>query len=273
MLFGPSCPHLLSFALREFNISQAFWTLLLCVSYPIPLKVCALMSEHECKASVHMRGTRPVWQAASTQKMQSLRLAAAHSCLPHKACTSTNLTSPYTLPCLPLPQHAVWSQGATVASLLAYLPQMRANSLARCAASEQHFQRAARALTAAAGAALPGPLAAAVHDLPRRLGPSGAFYAVHLALLLSSYLATLCFLFRFELGHRRLFARQHRLAAEAAALLYRKRQLALSLPALLLLCAIGWIACCFAVLFCFRVAALLHWLALHFVHALMLGIM
>lgn len=165
---------------------------------------------------------------------------------------------PYTLPCLPLPQHAVWSQGATVASLLAYLPQMRANSLARCAASEQHFQRAARTLTAAAGAALPGPLAAAVHDLPRRLGPSGAFYAVHLALLLSSYLATLCFLFRFELGHRRLFARQHRLAAEAAALLYRKRELALSLPALLLLCAIGWIACCFAVLFCFRVAALLH---------------
>ena len=92
--------------------------------------------------------------------------------------------------------------------------------------------------------------------LPQRLGPAGAFYAVHLALLLASYLGALTFLFRFELSHRRLFARQRRLGAEAAALLQRKRQLALGLPLLLLLFAVGWITCCCAVLLCFRLAAL-----------------
>lgn len=159
--------------------------------------------------------------------------------------------------CVPLPQHAIWSQGAAVASLLTYLPQMRANSVARCATSEQHYMRAAQALTTTAGAVLPGSLGSAVHDLPQRLGPTGAFYAVHLAVLLISYLGSMACLFRFEVSHRRLFARQRRLTAEATALLHRKRQLGqLGIPALLVLCAFGWIACCYAVLLCLRVAGL-----------------
>lgn len=134
--------------------------------------------------------------------------------------------------------------------MLAHLPQLRAHSIARCADGKQHYLRAAAALSTAAAAILPNPLNAAALALPQRLDAAGAFYAVHAAALLGAFAAMVLALFRFELSHRRTFARRRRLAAEAAALLRRRQQWAVGLPLAVLLCALGWLACCNAVLLC-----------------------
>ncbi|PRW39222.1 hypothetical protein C2E21_6949 [Chlorella sorokiniana] len=118
MVFGPSCPHVATFFLREFNISQAFWLALICTAHPVPLK------------------------------------------------------------------HAVWSQGAAVASMLAYLPQLRANAIVRCAASEQHYLQAARALTVVASSVFPSPLGSQVLKLPQQLGPTVGWIACCCTVLL-----------------------------------------------------------------------------------------
>lgn len=126
--------------------------------------------------------------------------------------------------------------------MLACLPQLRASSVALCADAERHYLQAATAVTTAAAAILPLPVGTAAM-LPRRLGPRGAFYAVHAAALLGGYVFTLAVIFRFELSHRRAFARRRRLAAEMAALLRWRAQWALGVPLTMALSAMGWLAC------------------------------
>ena len=139
--------------------------------------------------------------------------------------------------------------------MVALLPKLRADSMAQCPGGERYYLQAATALCTAAAAVLPPPHSAAAMALPQQLGLKGSFYAIHLAALLGGYAGVLTVLFRFELSHRRTFARQRRLAAEALALLRRRGQWAIGLPLVVLACVVGWLACCALVLLALRLAA------------------
>lgn len=127
---------------------------------------------------------------------------------------------------------------------LALLEQQRRRSLALCALSGEWYRWAARALGAGASMLLPYPLGVAVMQT-QHLTPRGAFRAVHLALQLSvGFCLVLALLFRWEGRARQLYARQHRLVAEAAGLAAARRRCRFTAP-LLLVCGAGlWGLCC-----------------------------
>jgi len=143
-------------------------------------------------------------------------------------------------------KHAVWAYGGVVAALLSRLQQDRAVSLALCPASGERYQAAAGMLATAAACLLPGPLGTEAMELAGRLRPAGAFYAIRGAALLASYALVLVLLIRSELPLRRAFARQHRLAAEASALLRCQDRWQLGKPLIALLGTAAWLACCIA---------------------------
>ena len=119
-------------------------------------------------------------------------------------------------------QHAVWHQAAILAVMLACLPRQHQLSVARVAAADQHYTSAAQALLTAASALLPpGPSGWCARELPRLLGPPGAFYLVHSALLLLGALATLAVNFWFEVPRRVAFACENGMASAVDALMRR----------------------------------------------------
>jgi len=134
--------------------------------------------------------------------------------------------------------------------MLACLPRQRQLSMARFAGSEQHYMQAAQGLVATAAAVLPPGLSKPFADeLPRLLGPAGAFYLVHTAALLLGVIVTLLVLFRFELPCRVHFACQRGLADNVHALMRRRSQWRrLGIPPGVALVVIGWTAGCVATL-------------------------
>lgn len=151
----------------------------------------------------------------------------------------------------------MWSQAGVVASLLAYLPHQRHLSVARFAASEQHYMRAAEFFLTALSSLLPTGLRwTSVHGLLRALGPTGAFYLVHTAVVLLGVLITLVVLFRFELPCRMHVACERGLGDAVNGLWRRRSQWRrLGIPHCVLLVAAGWTAGCLAML-PFRAAGL-----------------
>ncbi|PRW45721.1 zinc finger MYM-type 1-like [Chlorella sorokiniana] len=142
---------------------------------------------------------------------------------------------------LPLPaRHAAVTQALLIALATAWLPSLRRDSFQLCPATQGHYQSAANGLANAAACLLPPPLGAALVQRAARLGPS-AFFAVHMALQVAvNYGLVLAVICGWELQQRRAFARQRRLAADAAALVRAQRGGVLSLPLLALAFALLW---------------------------------
>lgn len=147
-------------------------------------------------------------------------------------------------------QHAVWHQAAILAVMLACLPRQHQLSVARVAAADQHYMSAAQALLTAASALLPpGPSGWCARNLPRLLGPPGAFYLLHSTMLLLGALATLVVNFWFEVPRRVAFACENGMASAVDALMLRRSQWRrLGMPHCVRLVAAGWVAGCFATL-------------------------
>lgn len=134
------------------------------------------------------------------------------------------------------------AQAALVVLATAWLPSLRRDSFQLCAATQGLYQSAASGLAVAAACVLPPPLGQALLRHTRQLGPS-AFYAVHVAGHVAvNYVLVLAVVFRWELQQRRTFARQRRLAADAAALVRAQRSCGLSLPLMVLAFALLWAA-------------------------------
>lgn len=137
-------------------------------------------------------------------------------------------------------RRAVLVQAAVLACLVAGSGAQRRLSAALCAQAPAHYQQAVDALALALACLVPGGEAAAGW----RLGWPAAFHLVNLYLsLVVTFGLTLALLYRGEWRRRLAFARQHRLAPEAAALQRRRQQWGGGGVALLGAGAAPWLAC------------------------------
>lgn len=220
---SPGCPHPLLSLLREINLSQVLYT---CIRGWV---------QTTCHVPPLSRHTQ---QGATSPQLQE----PPHPPPPPAAAVQLPWSALISLS-LPIPvRHAAVAQTLLVGLSIAWLPSLRAKSFSLCAASEGHYRSAANVLATAAACVLPPPLGAVVLAQAQRL-ESAAFYAVHvMAQVAVNCGLVLSVLFSWELRQRRTFARQRRLAADAAALVRLQRNSTLSLPLLVLAGAVLWAA-------------------------------
>ncbi len=139
-----------------------------------------------------------------------------------------------------LTSHAAVAQALVLALSTIWMPNQRREAFLRCPATEEHYRWVANGLALAAACVLPPPLGKALLQRAARLGPA-AFYAVHVAAQAAvNYVLVLAVLHRWELQERRAFARQRRLAADAAALARAQSSCMLPLSLLALAFALLW---------------------------------
>ena len=154
--------------------------------------------------------------------------------------THPTFISPPMLP--PICRHAIWSQAATVGTLL--LPPLAARrrrvSLQLCPTSGARYSQAAGALNAAVTIVLPPPMAVWVLA-PQPLPGAAAFYLLTAIMqLLASFVMPLLWLARREWRARIQFARGQRDAAVVASLHRRARQWCLGPVECAASCAALW---------------------------------
>ena len=141
---------------------------------------------------------------------------------------------------LPLPlKHAALAQAAVLAVALAGIGSRCKLSFMLCPDSGRRYRQAVRALSVAVACILPIDLGHAAQQWD--LSAQGSFQLLHLFTLSIAYCLVTALLHRWEWSHRQLFARQHRLAPEACALLRHRDQQHLGPCSWFLLAAVLWL--------------------------------